>query len=135
MIIDSSALIAILRNEPDAMLFADAIEDAPARRISAASYVEAAAVIDSSRNPVLSRRFDDLLRDAQIQIEPVTAMQAQLARDAYRDFGRGSGHPAKLNFGDCFAYALARETGEPLLFKGLDFSYTGIAAALSNPEP
>jgi ribonuclease VapC len=135
MIVDSSVLIAILRNEPDAQLFTDAIEDAPIRRISAGNYVEAAAVIDNSRNPVLSRRFDDLLRDAEIKIEPVTETQARLAREAYRDFGRGSGHPAKLNFGDCFAYALARDTGEPLLYKGLDFFYTGIATALSNPKP
>lgn len=129
MILDSSALIAILRNEPEARAFADTIENASVRRISAASYVEAAAVVDGSRDPVLSRRFDDLLRDAQILIEPVTEIQARLAREAFRDFGRGSGHPAKLNFGDCFAYALARDTGEPLLFKGGDFSHTDIAVA------
>jgi ribonuclease VapC len=123
VILDSSALIAILRSEPETRAFADAIENAAVRRISAASYVEAAAVVDGSRDPVLSRRFDDLLRDAQIRIEPVTEIQARLAREAYRDFGRGSGHPAKLNFGDCFAYALARDMGEPLLFKGGDFSY------------
>lgn len=129
MILDSSALIAILRSEPEAPAFADAIENAAVRRISAASYVEAAAVIDGSRDPVLSRRFDDLLRDAQIRIEPVTEIQARLAREAYRDYGRGSGHPAKLNFGDCFAYALARDVGEPLLFKGGDFSSTDVTPA------
>lgn len=129
MILDSSALIAILRSEPEAPAFADAIENAAVRRISAASYVEAAAVIDGSRDPVLSRRFDDLLRDAQIRIEPVTEIQARLAREAYRDYGRGSGHPAKLNFGDCFAYALARDMGEPLLFKGGDFSSTDVTPA------
>lgn len=129
MILDSSALIAILRSEPEAPAFADAIENAAVRRISAASYVEAAAVIDGSREPVLSRRFDDLLRDAQIRIEPVTEIQARLAREAYRDYGRGSGHPAKLNFGDCFAYALARDMGEPLLFKGGDFSSTDVTPA------
>lgn len=129
MILDSSALIAILRSEPEAPAFADAIENAAVRRISAASYVEAGAVIDGSRDPVLSRRFDDLLRDAQIRIEPVTEIQARLAREAYRDYGRGSGHPAKLNFGDCFAYALARDMGEPLLFKGGDFSSTDVTPA------
>jgi ribonuclease VapC len=129
VILDSSALIAILRSEPEAPAFADAIENAAVRRISAASYVEAGAVIDGSRDPVLSRRFDDLLRDAQIRIEPVTEIQARLAREAYRDYGRGSGHPAKLNFGDCFAYALARDMGEPLLFKGGDFSSTDVTPA------
>jgi ribonuclease VapC len=100
------------------------------RRISAANFLETAIVIDGSRDPVASRRFDDLPRVAQVAIEPVTETQARVARDAYRDFGRGSGHPARLNFGDCFAYALARETAEPLLFKGDDFSLTDIASAL-----
>ena len=130
MIVDTSALIAILRDEPDAMKYARAIALAAIRRISAANYVETAAVIDASRDPVASRRFDDLLREAELVIEPVTAAQARIAREAYRDFGRGSGHPAKLNFGDCFAYALARETGEPLLFKGKDFARTDIRPAV-----
>jgi ribonuclease VapC len=129
MILDSSAVIAILRDEPEARVLANAIEEAPIRRISAANFLEAAMVIDGSRNPVLSRRFDNLLRDAQVRVEPVTEGQARIAREAYRDFGRGSGHPAKLNFGDCFAYALAQDTGEPLLFKGRDFAYTDIPAA------
>jgi len=78
------------------------------------------------RDPITSRRFDELVREAQIIIEPVTEAQAQIAREAYRDFGKGSGHQAKLNFGDCFAYALAKVTGEPLLFKGDDFAKTDI---------
>jgi len=130
MIVDTSALIAILRDEAEAMMYARAIAGAAARRLSAANYVETAAVIDGSRDPVASRRFDDLLREAEFVIEPVTAAQARIAREAYRDFGRGSGHPAKLNFGDCFAYALARETGEPLLFKGKDFAHTDIKPAI-----
>ncbi|HZD49704.1 MAG TPA: type II toxin-antitoxin system VapC family toxin [Silvibacterium sp.] len=134
MIIDSSALVSILRNESGAQAFTDAIEDASVRRISAANFVEAAVVVDGSRDPILSRRFDDLLRDAQIQIEPVTEIQARIAREAYRDYGRGSGHPAKLNFGDCFAYALARDKGEPLLFKGNEFPYTDLIPASANPE-
>ncbi len=130
MIVDSSALIAILRNEDEAPAFAQAIAAASLRRISAANFVEAAIVIDGSRDPIASRRFDDLLREAQIVMEPVTEAQARIAREAYRDFGRGSGHPAQLNFGDCFAYALARATGEPLLFKGDDFPHTDITPAL-----
>jgi ribonuclease VapC len=130
MIIDSSAMIAILRGEADATSYANAIANAKARRLSAASYVQTAAVIDSSRDPIASRRFDDLLREAGIEIEPVTEAQARIARFAYRDFGRGSKHPARLNFGDCFAYALAKSLNEPLLFKGDDFNHTDIEAAL-----
>lgn len=130
MILDSSALIAILRSESDAAVFADAIAEADIRRLSAANFVEAAALIDGSRDPIASRRFDELLREATVQIEAVTAKQAQFAREAYRDFGRGSGHAAKLNFGDCFAYALAKDTGEPLLFKGDDFRHTDVIPAL-----
>ena len=130
MIIDSSALIAILRDEPEAMICAKAIEAASRCRISAANFVESAIVIDGSRDPVASRRFDDLIKEAGLVVEPVTEAQARIAREAYRDFGRGSGHPARLNFGDCFAYALARATGEPLLFKGDDFSHTDITPVL-----
>ena len=130
MIIDTSALIAILRDEPDAAAYAAAIEAAAHRRMSAANFLEAAIVIDGSRDPVASRRFDDLVTEAQLVIEAVTEAHARIAREAYRDFGRGSGHPARLNFGDCFAYALARATGEPLLFKGYDFSHTDITPAL-----
>jgi ribonuclease VapC len=130
MIIDTSALIAILRDEPEAEACARAIEEAPDRRLSAVNFVEAAAAMDGVRDPVISRRFDDLIREAGITLEPVTERQARIARDAYRDFGKGSGHPARLNFGDCFAYALARDRGEPLLFKGDDFAHTDIQSAL-----
>jgi ribonuclease VapC len=130
MILDTSAVVAILRNEPDAPAFAKAVEKAIHRRISAVNYVEAAAVIDGSRDPIASRRFDELLREAQVAIEPVTEAQAQIARLAYSDFGKGSGHPAKLNFGDCFAYALAQARREALLFKGEDFSHTDVTRAL-----
>ncbi len=130
MILDTSALIAILRDEPEAGACAQAIEAAAHRRMSAANFVEAAIVIDGSRDPVASRRFDDLLREASFTIEPVTEEEARIAREAYRDFGRGSGHSARLNFGDCFAYALARVTGEPLLYKGEDFSHTDVVPAL-----
>lgn len=130
MIIDTSALIAILRAEPDAADFAEAIEAATSRRMSAANFLEAAVVIDSARDPVVSRRFDELVGAAEIRIEPVTEWQARVAREAYRDYGKGSGHPAGLNFGDCFAYALAHESGEPLLFKGKDFSHTDLQSVL-----
>ena len=130
MIIDTSALIAILRDENDAPDIALAIERAPVRRISAANYLETAVVIDASRNPIASRRFDELVDTAELHIEPVTHDQARIAREAYRDFGKGSGHKAGLNFGDCFAYALAKSTGEALLYKGDDFGHTDLGAAL-----
>ena len=129
MIIDTSAIIAVLRDERDAVSFARAIADATTRRISAVNFVESAVVIDASRDPIATRRFDDFMKEASILIEPVTAQQAQIARAAYRDFGKGSGHPARLNFGDCFAYALAKESSAPLLFKGKDFAQTDIAVA------
>lgn len=130
MIIDSSALIAILRAEPDASQMAHAIERALDRRISAANWLETAVVIDASRDPVASRRFDELVQTAELRVESVTPDQARIARDAYRDFGKGSGHKASLNFGDCFAYALAKTAGEPLLFKGNDFGHTDVVPAL-----
>jgi ribonuclease VapC len=133
MILDTSALIAILRFEAEAPEFARIIastaESAAQRRISAVSYVEAGAVIDGSKDPIASRRFDELIEEAQIEIEPVTEAQARIARQAYRDFGKTSGHPAKLNFGDCFSYALAKSKREPLLFKGRDFSRTDVKSA------
>jgi ribonuclease VapC len=131
MIIDTSAIVAILRNEPEAGSCANAIAGTTSRRVSAVNYVEAAVVIDGSRDPVASRRFDDLFREAQLVVEPVTESQARIAREAYRDFGKGSGHPAGLNFGDCFAYALAKATGEPILFEGDDFRRTDLTSALA----
>lgn len=127
MIVDTSALVAILRAESGAETLAQALQksDQPIR-LSAASYVELGIVIDAAKDPVASRRVDELLRLIGITIEPVTAEHALLARAAYRDFGKGSGHPARLNFGDCFAYALAKDRNEPLLFKGNDFSHTDV---------
>ena len=130
MIVDTSALIAILRDEPEAPLLTKALAADSSRRISAVSYVEAAVVIDASRDPVASRKFDEFLREAKVVVEPVTETQARVAREAYRDFGKGSGHPAGLNFGDCFAYALSKESAEPLLFKGDDFRRTDLNSAL-----
>src|SRR6516162_10032337 len=131
MIIDTSAIIAILRHEPGAKDRALAIENSLVRRMSAANFVEAALVIDGSRDPIASRHFDELFKEANIGIEPVTLDQARIARAAYRDFGKGSGHPARLNFGDCFAYALAKTSSEPLLFIGADFRHTDIMPAIA----
>ncbi len=131
MILDSSALVAILTNEPDGPTLAQAADKPGILRISAATYLETSIVIDKQRDPVLSAGFDDLIHDLKIEIEPVTAEQARIARQAYRDYGRGSGHRANLNFGDCFAYALARDKREQLLYKGDDFVHTDIRSALS----
>jgi ribonuclease VapC len=130
LIVDTSAIVAILRGEPDGDRYAEALGRAEGPAISAASYVEVAIVIDANRDPVLSGRLDDLLATARVTVEPVTARHAEIARAAFRDFGKGSGHPAGLNFGDCFAYALARATGEPLLFKGDDFGRTDVSSVL-----
>ncbi len=130
MIVDASAWIAILRAEPDAERYAAAIEDARTVRVSAATYVELGAVMDQARDAVVSRRVDELLDVAGAAIAPVTREQALIARAAYRDFGKGSGHPAGLNFGDCFSYALAKSTAEPLLYKGSDFGHTDIEPAI-----
>lgn len=128
MILDSSAVVAVLRAEPEAPEFVRAIEASQSRRISAVSYVEAAIVIDGGKDPVASRRFDDFFRVSRIVIETVTPKQAEIARNAYRDFGKGR-HKAGLNFGDCFSYALAKEMDEPLLFKGNDFARTDVEVA------
>ncbi|MDT5245993.1 MAG: ribonuclease VapC [Mycobacterium sp.] len=129
MIVDTSAIIAILK-EDDAAVYAQAIAGADARRLSAASYLECGIVLDSQRDPIISRGLDELIQEAEFVIEPVTDRQARLARQAYADFGKGSGHPAGLNFGDCLSYALALDLREPLLWKGNDFGHTGIQSAL-----
>ncbi len=128
MILDSSAVIAILRAEPEAPYLAQAIMSAEERRVSAVNYVEAAVVIDGARDAVASRRFDEFFRVSSVAVETVTPRQAETARQAYRDFGKGR-YKAGLNFGDCFAYALAKEMDEPLLFKGNDFRRTDVEAA------
>jgi ribonuclease VapC len=130
VIIDASALIAILRAESDVQIYARAIENAETRRISAANFLEVAVVMDGSRDPIISRRLDQLISEADITIEPITGRQAHLARTAYRDFGKSCKHRAKLNFGDCFAYALAKHKHESTLFKGSDLSYTDIESAV-----
>ena len=129
MIVDSSALLAILFNESDAETYARALTEADACRISAANFVEVAIVVEAQTKASGSRQFDAFFRRAGIVIEPVTEEQAHIARQAYTDFGKGR-HRAGLNFGDCFAYALAKTTGETLLFKGEDFKKTDISSAI-----
>lgn len=134
MILDSSAILAMMLRDPDAERLAAAVEETLARSesiaISAATLVEASVVADGPRDPVRSARFDAIVEGLGPEIVPVTASQAAVARQAYRDYGRGSGHPARLNLGDCFSYALARERREPLLYVGDDFAHTDIASAL-----
>jgi ribonuclease VapC len=127
MIVDSSALVAMLWREPEGEAFGKVIAADRSPEVSAANYLEAGIVIDRDRNPALSAKLDAMITELGIEIVPVTPEQAKLARQAYRDFGKGSGHKAQLNFGDCFAYALAMERGEALLYKGDDFAHAGLA--------
>jgi ribonuclease VapC len=133
MVIDSSALIALLLDEPETVQFTAIIANARTRRVSVASYLETAIVMLRRSGPsakqVVDRLFDELSR----QIISFTRDQADLAIAAYRQYGKGRGHAAGLNFGDCFTYALAKQTGEPVLFKGNDFSLTDLASAVSDP--
>jgi ribonuclease VapC len=131
MIIDTSALAAIIFGEPDRESHHTVIVRAPHRAISAATYVELSLVVDSRHDAVLSRSLDDLLQSLGIEVLDLTVAQGKIARAAHQDFGRGSGHPVKLNFGDCFSYALAKDTDEPLLWKGEDFGHTDVR----RPEP
>jgi ribonuclease VapC len=130
MIVDTSAVIAILRAEPDAELYSDAISDAAVARISSANWLETCIVIDAARNPGLSVQLDAFMIQAGMDVVSMTHEHARIARQAYRDFGKGSGSPAQLNYGDCFSFALALSTGEPLLWKGNDFTHTGLPSAL-----
>ena len=127
MIIDTSPLVAILAKEPEADRYIDAISHAPRCRMSAGTFVELSMVIEGQFGADVLRQCDALIRRVGIVIEPVTVDQAHAARQAFHDFGKGR-HPAGLNFGDCFAYALAIERDEPLLFKGNDFPKTDLRA-------
>lgn len=129
MIVDTSAIVAVGNNEPPTQQVLDALADAPDLKMSAGTLLELFVVVDNSANPIVAGSTESLLADANVEIAPVTAEQVHLARQAYRDYGKGN-HPAGLNFGDCFAYALAKQTREPLLFVGNDFSRTDIDSAL-----
>ena len=126
MVVETSAVLAVLFEEPEAAEFAQRTEDDPAPLISAASVLEAGIVLISRHGPDARDDLQDFLAQGGLQVEPVTAEQAELALDAYQRYGKGR-HRAGLNFGDCFAYALCQATGQPLLFKGQDFSQTDIA--------
>jgi ribonuclease VapC len=127
MVIDTSALIALLSMEPESARLAVALESDATRLVSAATVVEAGLVIESRFGSDGGRELDLLIAKAGLSIEPVTADQADAAREAWRRYGKGR-HAAGLDFGDCFSYALAKVTGEPLLFKGDDFAHTDISA-------
>jgi len=129
MIVDTSALLAILFAEDNAARYADAIAEAEVRLISAANYLEAGIVVDNQIGAAAGRQLDALISRAEVRVEAVTREHADIARQAYLDFGKGN-HAARLNFGDCFAFALSKATGLPLLFKGDDFTKTGLARAL-----
>ena len=129
MIVDTSALMAMLLDEPEQERFTIALKTAVARRISAGSWIELSVVLTRRANPVLRAKLAMLLELIPLEIVPVTVEQAMLGEAAYRTYGQGSGHRARLNFGDCFAYALAKSAGEPLLFKGDDFAATDVMQA------
>jgi ribonuclease VapC len=134
VIVDSSTVVAVIRNEPNADQILDVITSAPICRMSAANLLETCMIVDGSRDASTIRRATILLNRMQLGIEPVTEAQVDIARDAFRTYGKGSGHGARLNFGDCFAYALAKISGEPFLYIGDDFSRTDIPSALG-PSP
>jgi ribonuclease VapC len=135
MIIDSSAVLAILLGEEDAATYAQAIESADECRMSAVNWLETAIRIDLGGDPIASNAFDDFMREAGIVVEPVDFEQVQIARGANRAYGKGTTHPARLNFGDCFAYALAKLASEPLLFKGSGFAQTDLIPAVHSDRP
>jgi ribonuclease VapC len=129
MVIDTSALVAILFGEPEAEAFAEAIEQDPVRLMSAASVLEAVIVVESELGDPGARELDLMLYKAGITVVPFSPEHLAAARHAFRVFGKGR-HAAALNFGDCFSYALSKSTGEPLLFKGADFPRTDVARHL-----
>lgn len=129
MIVDTSAILAIILMEQEADRFASKIAEVDSVAISAANWFESSIVLARRGRQGVTDRFDSLLIESRIAIEPVTVAQALIARTAYARFGKGN-HPAALNFGDCFAYALAKSKRRPLLFKGNDFQQTDIPSAL-----
>jgi ribonuclease VapC len=130
MVVDTSALLAILEEEPDAAKYAEALADADAPLMSAATLIEAGIVMLNRHGPKAVRKLHALIQEAGIEVEAVTPRHAQIAIGAFAIYGKGRQHKAALNYGDCFVYALARTTGLPLLFKGNDFSHTDLSSAL-----
>lgn len=131
MIVDTSALVAILKGESDVEVYIDALDRSSSTRITAPNYLECKIVMSLVPDPVLHRSLDQLLMEAEIQVTEFTEKLAVIAHRAYLDFGKGTGHPAQLNYGDCMSYALAAQSNEPLLWKGDDFTHTGIRSALT----
>lgn len=129
MIVDTSALVAILYGEDEAVHLIERIQDADVCRLSVASYLELTMVIESQLGPEGTRNAEAFIRRAGIRIEPVTVSQGLIAQQAFFDFGKGR-HKAQLNYGDCFSYALAKAYEEPLLFKGNDFGLTDVEVAI-----
>jgi ribonuclease VapC len=130
MIVDASVLVAIAIDEPGCEMLLKAMLVPEIKRVSAANLLETWTVIDRRHIPGASEVLDDTIARTALVVEPVTLAQAEIARVAYARYGKGSGSPAQLNFGDCFAYALAKETGEPLLFIGDDFIHTDVPSAI-----
>jgi ribonuclease VapC len=128
MVIDTSALVAIFFAEPERQKFLAAITAAGSRLVSAGIVLETGIVLEARQGEAAGREFDLFVVRAKLQIVPFDAEQTDVARSAWRKFGKGR-HPAGLNFGDCFSYALARISGEPLLAKGTDFASTDVAIA------
>jgi ribonuclease VapC len=127
VVIDTSALVAILRQEPEAEGLLRRLTAAGSRRISAASLLETAIVLEAKSGERGGEQLDLFLARAQIEVAPVTMEQVRIARTVWRRYGKGSGHAARLNFGDCYSYALAHSLGEDLLYKGADFAHTDAA--------
>lgn len=134
MVIDTSALLAILQDEPERRLFNECIENASSRSVSVATFLEVSIVLESRFGSAGIHDLDLFVERAGIELHAVDVDQARAARAAYSRFGKGR-HPAGLNFGDCFSYALARVLGEPLLFNGTDFARTDARSALAPPAP
>lgn len=129
MIVDTSVLVAVHEGEEDGHALLERMRHESGLKVAAGTLLETSIVLDARQPGRTSRRLDRLVADLRIEVVSMDAEQVRVARAAYRDFGRGSGHPANLNYGDCFAYALAHVTGEPLLFKGDDFGHTDLRLA------
>jgi ribonuclease VapC len=134
VIVDTSAIVAIVLGEAGADRLKQTLARSTSSRMSAPTYVELCAVIHRRGRPEINRNVDRLLAAFGIEIEPFDVDQARVAAQAYRDYGRGSGHPARLNLGDSYSYALAAVTGEPLLYRGEDFGHTDLRSAVTDQE-
>ena len=135
MVIDTSAVVAILRQESGAESLLSRLTAAASRRISAATLLETAIALEGKSGERGGEQLDLFLARAKVEVEPVTDEQVRIARKAWRRYGKGSGHAARLNFGDCFSYALAQSLGEELLYKGADFAHTDVTKEDVRSQP